>query len=147
VIEETIDLVLSRLPPSSGENLTGFLMDCDHFFSQPEEVLRDADAKATGDPRSMVAVTVTLADPLTSLQQVNEALRAAWAEVAYRDYQALATMWYRDAMVLRFVTANPQSRLLVTGTVVASGGGYGHVAAGFERDFAAIRGPLPSWRG
>lgn len=144
MIEETIDLLLARLPRSSGDNLAGFVIDCDFALSELDEVFPVVEVNETQDPRSMVDVAVTVADSVPSIQRVHEALMSAWARLAYREYQAVGCTWYREAMVLRFVTAS-LGRLLVTGTIVARGGAYPKVVADFERDFSSLGGTLPSW--
>jgi hypothetical protein len=146
MIEELITSLVGRLAPSSGDDLSGFLMDCEAYLAEDDLVFAKVDVGSGPNSRNMVNARLLVASTALSIQHIHNALRAAWSKLAYHEFQATGCKWYSDAMVMRFVTAVPESRLLVTGTFVASGGAYPKVAAEFGRDFAAISGPLPAWR-
>ncbi|MGB2718033.1 MAG: hypothetical protein WBC51_27850 [Vicinamibacterales bacterium] len=149
MIEAVIQAVRGQGQPSSGDNLAGFAIDADHYVAEGGALV-DVDVRTTDRPECLVEVRATVADHVQSLQDVASALREAWTSLAYSDLQATSCGWYREATVLRFVTAMQRPALFVTGRIVARGGPQERLVERFIRDFSALHGQLPhlpeGWR-
>lgn len=143
MIEGVIAAVRANSQPSFGDNLLGFSIDADHYVAE-SGVLVDVDVRTTRDAECLVDVRATVADHVQSLQEVSSALREAWTPLAYSDLQATSCIWYREATVLRFVTAMHDPGLFVTGRIIARGGPQPRLVERFLKDFGALHGPLPS---
>src|SRR5438093_785254 len=105
MIEETIRGWARSHPLSSGDDLSGFVMDCEVYLEAQDAFLR-ADVKSTEDSLSMVNAAITIDASVSSLQSVVDAFKAAWAEIAYLEFQAISIHWYEEATVFRFITGN-----------------------------------------
>jgi hypothetical protein len=142
MIEEIIREWSSRLTLSSGDNLTGFTMDADWALGELERV-SDVNVMRSDDPLSIVNALVTF--QVSSLPLISQGLARAWPHFAYPHFSALSIQAYREATVMRFITASSGGTLCVTGTVIATSPNYARLVADFNRDFASLTGPLPTF--
>ena len=143
MIENLIVRIAREFPASSGDNLDGFVMDADCYFSQ-QDAFASAQVERGVGPLSVVNISIILAESVQSLQQVARALEAAWTETRYKHFAASGITWYREATVLRFVTVVSDESYFISGTATASGPRYADLVQAFERDFGSMHGPLPS---
>ena len=143
VFESVISEVVSTASASSGDNLTGFVYDAEHYLSE-NEVLVDVSVRRTAEPRCLLVIDARVTDKATTLQDVASTLREAWVSLAYAEFEASSCAWYREATLLRFVTVMSGPRLFVTGRVIASGGPYDRLVERFVREFGELHGPLDS---
>ena len=151
MIPELIARLRETIPPSEGDDLLGFEMDCDVFFGEGASIDNVAVTHST-DPCELLRIRVRLAPSAATLQDVSHALTTAWQNVAYSDFQATSLEWFQEATVLRFVTVISGARFFVSGCAVATGPTYASLVSAFHRDFGTLRGPLrhmpggiPAW--
>ena len=142
MIERVVAEVARTLPPSSGDNLTGFLIDADHFFGE-SRALRSVEVDRSADRSSLVEVRAEVAPSVETVQDLSDALVKAWQPIAYSHFQAFAIHWYMEATVLRFVTVISDDSFYVSGTVRVAGSHYPTLVERYERDFGASHGLLP----
>jgi hypothetical protein len=145
MIERVIDEVIRRLPPSDGDNLLGFQIDADHFLGECD-ALASVEVERSSDIRSLLNASAILADHVSSLHDISQALFAVWQSLYYPHFHASAIHWYREATILRFLTVISDDGYFVTGTVTVSGEQYPRLVEKFEREFGGLRGPLPRLR-
>ena len=105
IIESIVGSIRCQLPPSSGDNLTGFLMDADHFFSE-HWAFATVDVRRREDVTSLLNVTLSISERVQSLQDLSHALGDVWRSIAYQHFEASSVTWFREATVFRFVTVN-----------------------------------------
>src|SRR3954452_14486223 len=144
MIEEIIREWSSRLPLSSGDNLTGFIMDADWALGAIEGA-KEVNVSRSGDPLSMVNALVTF--EVSALHLIAQGLASAWPRFAYQELAVVSIQRYLEATVMRFITAASGGQLCVTGTVVATSPNYAHLAAEFDREFGSLAGKLSSIAG
>ena len=151
MIEETIRNWVSHHRLSSGDDLMGFVIDCDAILPAQDAFL-SADVKTTEDALSMVNAAVAIRPTAASLQNIADAFKSAWAQIAYHEFQAMSVRWYQEATVFRFITGDPSSRLGVTGTFIATGPHHPDLVQKFRAEFGELGvrvgqlpGGLPSW--
>jgi len=145
MIESIIDEVLKTGRVSSGDDLTGFVIDTDYALSD-QEIFTTIDVQRTDDPRSLVNAKIEVRDGVPAIQEISKAFAAAWQRIAYTEFQACSIVWYREATILRFITTSSRG-LCVTGTFVARSNDYGRLVDQFNRDFGSITSPLRSFPG
>ncbi len=143
MIERVIADIASRLPPSSGDNLTGFVIDADHFLDACES-LESVNVDRSTNPSSLLEIRAEAAASVNAVQEISHALLDAWQSIAYTDFQASAVLLYKEATVLRFVTVISGDAFYVSGTVRVAGPHYPALVQRYDRDFGASHGPLPS---
>ena len=142
LIDSVIDGLMATAAPSSGDNLSGFVLDADHDLFELSSIFTDRRIRITDDPSCLVVIEATVSDSVETIQAVSQALRTLWIGLAYADFQASRTVPYREATVLRFATYMARGNLFVTGRIVAGGGPYSNLAEEFERRFGKLSGPL-----
>jgi len=145
VIEEIIRRVVESVPPAVGDNLTGFIIDAEHYFGSCAP-FSSVEVEASTDPLSVVMVRARIRDDVASVQEISQALADTLPLVAYNYFCACSVEWYREATVIRFVTVPSRETYCVTGTAIATGAIYAEFLARFERDFSTIHGPVRSWQ-
>jgi hypothetical protein len=143
VIDDIIRHIAGTVPAVSGDDLTGFVIDAEHYFGLCRP-FRKVEVEKVCDPLSIVTVHAQIRDDVTSVQEISHALSSALPNVAYNYFSACSVDWYKEATVLRFITVPGQGAYYVSGTVFASGPGYPELLAAFERDFPKL---VQSWRG
>ena len=146
MIEDLIRRVVEAVPPASGDDLTGFIIDAEHYFGSCR-AFSSVDVEKASDRLSIVRVRARINDDVASVQDISQALVNTLPLVAYNHFSARSVEWYREATVLRFVTVPSRGTYCVTGTVLATGPNYSDLLARFERDFSTIHGPVRSWQG
>ena len=146
MISGVIDELVRHYTPSAGEDLKGFEIDVEAYFSD-QAAFADIVTAITSDPRDLLRVTIALAPDTESLQQVADDLNSAWRRCAYHHFQATSLCWYRECTELRFATLMSKTGLYVTGTMIATGPQHPALVLRFERDFAELSGPLPNRSG
>jgi hypothetical protein len=144
MIEEIIREWSSRLPRSSGDNLTGFIMDADWALGEIEGA-REVNVNRSDDPHSMVNALVTF--EVSALHLIAQGLANAWPSFAYQELAVVSIQRYLEATVMRFITAASGGKLCVTGTVVATSPNYADLADEFDREFGSLGGKLSSISG
>jgi hypothetical protein len=143
VIDDIIRHIAGTVPAVSGDNLTGFVIDAEHYFGLCTP-FRKVEVERVRDPLSIVTIHAQIRDDVASVQNISQALSSALPKVAYNYFSACSVDWYKEATVLRFVTVSGQGAYYVSGTVFASGPSYPRLLAAFERDFSK---PVQSWHG
>ena len=147
MIERTIKLVVEGVPPSSGNDLVGFSIDVDHFFSA-DELFDDVQVKQTDQPSELLRVRVKLVSRAIRMHEISASLCAIWSRLGYPHFEASSVTRYREAVVMRFVTVMSGERLAVTGTAIVSGPTYADAVREFEHGFSKLPpypGGLPQW--
>ena len=151
LIESLVDAVLRILPPSSGGDLLGFEMDTSLYFIQ-SPAFADTKVERTNDPRCLIQASATLADNVSSVQDIWRALRGVWQSMMYKHFAACSIASYREATRLRFVTVIGGNHFHVTGVALVHGPKYPDLVTTHDRDFGQYGGPLqplpggmPSW--
>lgn len=144
MIEETIQDVAAGTVASSGDNLTGFEIDLDHALFQAG-LAEDARIIRSDDDVSMLNVSIALPASFGSIAQVSLALAEVLMVIAYDTFHAAAFAYYRDAAILRFVTAVPSQGLRVTGTILVHGTSYEKLAEKDRPGVPPMPGGLPGW--
>jgi len=134
VMDDVIARTLAWARPSDGDNLTGFVMDADHAF-ESTEMFDSVHVERTGDASRLVVIRLVVGKNVPTLQSVASALREAWSGLAYLGFQASAIERYRDATVMKFVTATDDGGLCVTGEVIAVSAAQERLVAEFEQNF------------
>lgn len=143
MIERVIADIAGRLPPSSGDNLTGFVIDADHFLGECE-ALESIHVDRATNPSSLLEIRAVVSASVTTVQEVSHALLDAWQSIAYTHFQASAVHFYKEATVLRFVTVISGDAFYVSGTIRVAGPHYSALVQRYDRDFGASHGPLPN---
>ena len=141
MIERVIADIAGRLAPSSGDSLTGFVIDADHFLGA-SEALQSVTVKRSTSPSSLIEVRADAARSIETVQELSRALTEAWQALSYPHFQASAVHFYKQATVLRFVTVISGDRFYVSGTVRVAGPHYPNLVQRYERDFGRTRSPL-----
>jgi hypothetical protein len=142
MIEDVISDCVARLTMSSGDNLSGFIIDTEYALEE-EEAFESVDLRQSEDPKSLVNVRIAVRKGVPDLQTISHALLGAWHRIAYSEFQAVSVVPYVEATVLRFVTAVPRSGLGVTGTFVAKAPDHGRLVSSFNEVFGNLVGSLP----
>ena len=145
MIEDIVRRIAESLPAVSGDNLTGFIIDAEHYFGSCPP-FASVGVEGGSDPLSIVTVRARIREDVASIQDISQALSSALPKVAYNHFSACSIEWYKEATVLRFVTVPGRSTYYVSGTVLATGPSYPRLLAAFERDFSEIHGPVHSWQ-
>lgn len=135
VTDDVIARVLAWAKPSSGDNLLGFEIDAEHAFASTE-IFDTIRIEETSDPSCLLRVHLTAAGDTQALQDISSALRKAWSQLVYLGFEANAIEQYRDAVVMRFVTATGDGKLCVTGEAIATSSNYEQLVEDYERKFA-----------
>ncbi|MGC4093241.1 MAG: hypothetical protein QM756_36200 [Polyangiaceae bacterium] len=151
MLPELIARLRDTIPPSNGDNLLGFKLDCDVFFARPE-VVAETVTIATTDPSELLRILVRLSPTAATLQDVRQALTTAWQDVAYSEFQATSLKSHREATVLHFATVIEGSHFFVSGVAIATGSNHEDLVRAFELNFGTHRDPvsripggLPAW--
>jgi hypothetical protein len=145
LIERVIADIAGRLPPSSGDNLTGFVIDADHFLGECD-AFESVEVDRSTNPRSLLEIRAEVAVSVNTVQEISHALLDAWQSIAYTHFQASAVHFYKEATVLRFVTVISNDAFYVSGAVRVAGAHYPALVQRYDRDFGASHGPLPALR-
>jgi hypothetical protein len=151
MIEHTIRDWVKRFRLSGGDDLLGFVMDCEAYLEAQDAFLA-AEVKTKHDQLSMVNGAVSITASVPSLQDVADAFKAAWTQIAYSEFEATSMRWYEEATLFRFITGDPNSGLGVTGTFIAGGDQYSRLVDKFRIEFGDLGarvermpGGLPPW--
>jgi len=146
VIEDLVRRIAATVPAVSGDSLTGFIIDAEHFFGMCTP-FESVEVEGGDNPLSIVTVRARVRADVASVQDISQALSGALPQVAYNHFSAWSVDWYQEATVLRFVTVPARGLYYVSGTALATGPSYPALLASFERDFSKLHGPVNSWRG
>ena len=134
MIDDVIERVLAWASPSDGDNLLGFALDAEHAFENTG-VFDSVGVECTNDPSRLLVVRLIATETTPTLQHIAIALREAWSGLYYLGFEASVMEQYRDAIVMRFVTANATGALCVTGEVIATSPVYERLVAVHEENF------------
>ena len=137
LLESVVTEVFRSALPSAGDNLAGFAEDAERSL-RATRVFSGVTVRRVGDPRCLLDIRAEVGRSAESLQAVSDALCSAWVSMAYEGFEASSCVWFREAMVLRFVTAMEGARLFVTGRVLVSGGPYLELVQRFEGAFGSL---------
>jgi hypothetical protein len=146
VIEDLIRRIAETVPAVSGDSLTGFVIDAEHYFGQCDP-FESVEVDRRRDPLSIVIVRAQVKDDVASVQDISQALSSALPQLTYNHFSACSIDWYKEGTVLRFVTVPAGAAYYVSGTVLATGPSYPRLLAAFERDFGKLHGPVQPWTG
>ncbi|MGE0708062.1 MAG: hypothetical protein AB7T09_08645 [Planctomycetota bacterium] len=152
--KDTVEAVMEQITksqfPSSGGNLSGFLIDLEHALECSPVVAGNVQVRVYGQQgawerrddllSNMVEVHAEVAEDVDSLQELASGLKRLWGDVHYGYFEATSLIWAKEATLLRFVTVLDRDELFVTGTLRVSGMHYQPLVDRFEKGF----GPLPS---
>jgi hypothetical protein len=144
MIETLIRQLADTLPPSSKGDLDGFSQDLDHAFWEARKVFASAKISLTSNPLRLIEVTATVVDNVANLADVTRTLQNIWASVAYTYFEASNCEWYREGVVLRFVSIIQQSRFFVSGALVVEGDSCMWLIAEYQRKLDRTLDSLPS---
>jgi hypothetical protein len=133
MIERIIQLVVESTSPGSGDNLTGFEIDAQHYFGSNGAFI-NATVSRTGDVFYMFELRGELASHISSFQQLGSVLNEVWQNLAYAHCECSSCEWYKDAMVFRFVTVISGDAFYVTGKMVVGGEHYSRLVERFENN-------------
>jgi hypothetical protein len=89
----------------------------------------------TDDPSCLLRINLVAFATTPTLQKISAALRQAWAKLVYFGFEASMIEQYRDATVMRFVTATENGGLCVTGEVIASSPAHEQLVLQYEEGF------------
>jgi hypothetical protein len=145
IIDALIRDCVSRISLSSGDNLTGFLIDCEYALEE-DDLFKIVRLETTDHPESLLNGVVE-APSVTTIQEISQRLSGAWSRFAYPEFQAVSVRRYTEAVVMRFITAVASSSLGVTGTIVARSANYSRLVDDFNRDYSQLGGALKSLPG
>jgi hypothetical protein len=134
MIERIIQRVMESTPPSSGDNLTGFVIDAEHYFGS-NEAFANSTVSRTEDVSFMLEMHAEIASHISSLQQIGGVLNEIWQNLAYSHCEASSCVWYKDAMVFRFITVISGDAFYVSGKMIVGGEHYSRLVERFENDF------------
>ncbi len=134
MIERIIQRVMESTSPSSGDNLTGFEIDAEHYFGS-DEALVNATVSRTEDLSCMLEMRGEVASYISSLKQIGGVLNEIWRNLAYAHCECSSCEWYKEAMVFRFVTVISGDAFYVTGRITVGGENYSRLVERFENDF------------
>ena len=138
-----IQQIVSELHPSSGDNLTGFIIDTDHFLEESGK-FKSVKVSRTKDRLCLVNAHVELSYEIRTIQYLSQLLYDAWNNIRYDHFAASACHWCKEATIFRFVTIISKNDFFVTGKITANGEPYSKLVENFDRDFGELHGPLPS---
>jgi hypothetical protein len=133
MIERIIQLVMASTSPSSGDNLTGFEIDAQHYFGSNEAFI-DATVSRTEDLRCMFEMRGEMARSISSFHQLGGVLNEVWQNLAYAHCECSSCECYKDAMVFRFVTVITGGAFYVTGKMIVGGEHYSRLVEKFENN-------------
>ena len=139
MIEKVIQQIATELHPSSGDNLTGFIIDTDHFLEKSGK-FKSVKVSRTKDRLCLVNAHVEISYEIPTIQDLSQLLYDAWNNIRYSHFAASACHWYKEATIFRFVTIISKHNFFVTGKIIATGEPYSKLAKDFEQNF----GKLPS---
>ena len=143
MIEKVIKQISIELPPSAGDNLTGFIIDTEYALEE-SDMFKSVGASSTKDRMCLINAHVEITPAIATIQDLNALLYDAWNRLRYSYFSASACQWYKEATVFRFVTVSSKNSYFVTGKITANGALYPNLVEIFQRDFSNINGPLPS---
>lgn len=135
IIDDVIASVLAWARLNEGSNLDGFIMDADHAF-ESTDTFDSVNVEATSDPSRLLLIRVVARETTSTLQEIANAMQTAWSQLVYLGFEASMINRYRDATVMRFVTASNDGHLCVTGEVVATSPNYEALVADYEANFS-----------
>lgn len=146
IIEELIKEWSARLRLSSGDDLGGFLLDVDFAFDEVSGVT-SVNCADSATSLSLVNVIVTFETGISSVQAIGDALSSGFRRLAYPSFQASSVAWYREATVLRFITAARDGNLCVTGTMIGVTEKYDRLVDAYDYSFGSMGGRLQPFPG
>lgn len=141
-VEEVIRSLLGRISVSSGDDLLGFVLDLQHEIESVDGITRSW-VRDQPSLLSMVSVFAEFADGIPSIQDLGLRIQRVSDAVMYPAFRCSSLRWYRDAAVVRFVTASKERHLCVTGTIVAVSKDYPELVKRFDATYSSMVGPLP----
>lgn len=144
IIEELIDHLAKSRELAGWEYVHGtWTVDADHALGNATEIAKFR-VRVTSDSRCLLDIQASLNDSVASMAEVQRCLHRAWNYLSYKKFQASSCIWYRESMILRFVSALSDDASLVTGRIIVSGARYKVLAREHEESWQRR---LPSRRG
>ena len=134
MIEETIELIVKKFVPSTGDNLLGMDYDICHFFGK-NDAIRFLSRNKSGDKKCMFSIELEATNCAKDISDVPNALRGALDNVVYKYFESSSIQMYKDKAVLRFVTVIGENQFYVTGEAIVSGNRYRQLASDYENGF------------
>lgn len=143
--DELLSAISSRMAPSEGDNLRGFVLDANALFGGSG--VDDFRATSTAYRQELVRISVRLDETLESARDAATILLRGWQSCAYRHFQATSLTLFREAARLRFVTVVSSESFFVSGTAFAWGARYSSLTATLEgrHQLPLLPGGLPDW--
>lgn len=117
MIENTIRACVEAFPRGSGDDLSGFRVDCDCSLYD-RDIFRFVHTETMDEPLSQIIALVQTRADVPSLQHIAHVLADVWREIAYREFGAVSITLHAEAVLMRFATACLQDPLAVTGTII-----------------------------
>ena len=121
MIETLIKQIAEKIPPSSGGNLDGFFTDLDYALCNAKDIISAHKISITKDPYNLILVKAIGADDVTNLPDITRSLKNLWASVTYRYFEASSYAWYKEGIVLRFITVVTDEQFFVSGAIIVQG--------------------------
>lgn len=143
LIESLIADITGRIPPSAGDNLTGFVIDAEYFLDN-SEAFESVHIERSKNLDSLLEIHAEVAASISSVQEIHHRLLGAWQSIAYSNFEASAVHYYREATVFRFVTVISHDAFYVSGMIRVAGPHYPTLVQRYNRNLGASLGSLPN---
>lgn len=134
LIDRVIQSVVESHSPSSGNNLLGFEFDAEHYFGY-NEIFADTKVVPYDNPLCMFELRGQISEQVPSIQHLQSRLVEIWQILAYKYFQATSIEFFKETVVVHFVTVISSERFYVTGKMVVGGRHYLRLVEQYEKDF------------
>ena len=133
MIEGVIEDITNRIPPSDGDNLLGFEIDCDNYFN--EDDLISAKIIKTGDVKNMLRIELTINEGFASIQNLSHKISEMYQMIEYSNFSLHGLKWLSKELNFRFITIISNDQFCVSGTIIVKGEFYEKLYKQFKKDF------------
>lgn len=133
MIEKIISIIADQLPPSSGDNLLGFNIDCDALIT--DERFTNININQTIDLKNMIEIIIQIDKSFSSIQELSNLILSLYLTVGYKNFSSHGIKWSSEMLTLRFITIISEDEFYVSGTIKVIGDNYRILYNGFKRNF------------
>lgn len=124
IIDDTIQFITTKLPPSDGGNLLGMNIDIAYAFNDLESA-KLISYEQTGDNSCMFLIELEVSCSAKDLGSVFKEVLDAKRSCDYSHFNANSSMYYDEkSAVYRYVTVPYDESYYVTGRIIISGERY-----------------------
>ena len=135
-METVINSIISQVPPTSGDDLLGFEMDCGALFD--DEKFRSVEVVTSKSPESIFNIEIQIEKSIDSIQELTEIIRNLYQKIEYNEFSMHGTKWLKENLEFRFLTMPRNNSYFVTGTVKVTGKEYEDLYRRYEKEFAGV---------